>query len=303
MALLVVYALLSFLSVSINAQLIKNPCFDFNTCDSCISHPLCKWIINMNDEYSASPDTQMGKQHCILRDAKIKVVASHIKEAPLVRDPGESVKQGGLNINPSNLKSESAIGDKIPFRITVRPIEAIKLNIYFLVHLTNNLEAIKNLILEKFDATLRELKAIQGINPNIMIGIGKFSDIPVFPFVKLPAGGSSGNEMPGYVFSNMQSLIEVPENLANFKSHFQGSDNRAIDQPESVLDAMAQVSECKDIIKWNMDDDVFRLLIVITDSKSKRAGHGNIIGHYRPNDGSCKLTTEKQTLKTIKTVH
>ncbi|KII66505.1 Integrin beta-2 [Thelohanellus kitauei] len=85
------------------------------------------------------------------------------------------------------------------------------------------------------------------------------------------------------------------------QAHFDQSANDAIDEPESVLDAIAQVTDCANIIGWRNTNDIYKLMIVVTDTESKRAGHGNIIGNYAPNDGKCKTSDREQILKTLKT--
>ncbi|KII71553.1 Integrin beta-2 [Thelohanellus kitauei] len=299
MVLSVSVVLVALNAISSISQLIKNPCFDFDTCDTCISHPRCKWIVNMTASYAKSPDTHKGRHHCVLKSS------STIDEAdvygPVTDTPApDSVNQGGLNIDINHERIISQPDNDIEFNVKVMPKPATKLNVYFLVHLTENLQTFTNQIKSNFDAIVNDLKAV---DRNVMMGIGKFSDIPVFPFVKLPTitTDNPNPEMPGYVFRNIQALDAVPTNTLTWKTHFTGSANGALDQPESVLDAMMQASECKDFIHWSEGEDVFRLMIVITDSQSKRAGHGNIIGHYRPNDGKCKMKVEEDTLKTINT--
>ncbi|KII66759.1 Integrin beta-2 [Thelohanellus kitauei] len=93
------------------------------------------------------------------------------------------------------------------------------------------------------------------------------------------------DEITDYVFNNTQPLSH---NISFVKKHLVGGKNQAIDEPESVLDAMAQASECPQI-GWDRSDDVMRLMIVITETGSKRSRHGDIIGIINPNDGECKM--------------
>ncbi|KII63047.1 Integrin beta-3 [Thelohanellus kitauei] len=98
-----------------------------------------------------------------------------------------------------------------------------------------------------------------------------------------------------YVFKNLQSMTIDRELI---KVHLLNDDTRPSDDAEAVLDAMIQVSECSDKIGWEQGNDVMRLMIVVTQSKSKLAGPGNIIAFYNPHDGKCKMGNS-QVLKTM----
>ncbi|KII64512.1 hypothetical protein RF11_12623 [Thelohanellus kitauei] len=110
-------------------------------------------FIKQVDHYLQSSDTQKGKQHCVRRDSKTEFLAEHVHQVALVNEPGQVTKQGGLNIFPSNWRSESAIGEEITFQMSVKPVKTTKLNIYFLVHLTENLKAVTDNIVENLEAT------------------------------------------------------------------------------------------------------------------------------------------------------
>ncbi|KII64188.1 Integrin beta-5 [Thelohanellus kitauei] len=97
-----------------------------------------------------------------------------------------------------------------------------------------------------------------------------------------------------YVFENVKSITLDTKSI---KEIFPWYDDFILDQAEPVLDAMAQASECNSI-GWDDGEDVMRLMIVITSSYSKRAGHGDMMGLFKPNDGKCKMGSSK-ILKTL----
>ncbi|KII63811.1 Integrin beta-2 [Thelohanellus kitauei] len=79
-------------------------------------------------------------------------------------------------------------------------------------------------------------------------------------------------------------------NMELVKKHLEARDSLGLDQPESVLDAIAQVTHCLRYVGMDVvSNEAARLIIIITDSSSKRAGHGDIIGLFRPSDGYCKI--------------
>ncbi|KII68617.1 Integrin beta-2 [Thelohanellus kitauei] len=77
------------------------------------------------------------------------------------------------------------------------------------------------------------------------------------------------------------------------KEHLKVRPTLGLGGPKSVLDAMAQVSECEETFESSTDvDKLIRLMIVVTETSSKRAGHGDIIGLFHPSDGQCKIRAE-----------
>ncbi|KII75051.1 hypothetical protein RF11_13652 [Thelohanellus kitauei] len=211
-------------------------------------------IFSIKEPYINSSDTQKGRQHCVLKKSFTNFSPYHIYDPKPKVELIDGQNKYGLNIEPSEVKisSRAGLGE---FEIWVSP-EAPKktnLNIYFLVHLSIDLEDILAMIKNNLDEIGMKgfgmlVKDLIGSFPNMMIGIGKFADIPIFPFVKLLSKDSKTD----YVFQNLQSLtkdmskVKVLVNMR--KKYLSGEQNQALDEPESVLDAMAQASECSQIV-------------------------------------------------------
>ncbi|KII63819.1 hypothetical protein RF11_15056 [Thelohanellus kitauei] len=49
---------------------------------------------------------------------------------------------------------------------------------------------------------------------------------------------------------------------------------------------------------WDDDFETTRLMIVVTDISSKRAGHGDIIGLFHPSEGQCKIINDENVANT-----
>ncbi|KII63048.1 hypothetical protein RF11_09662 [Thelohanellus kitauei] len=55
---------------------IRNPCFGYEECETCISNSQCMWVLDMvasfmiEAPYMNSSDTQEGRRHCVVREPK-----------------------------------------------------------------------------------------------------------------------------------------------------------------------------------------------------------------------------------------
>ncbi|KII71076.1 hypothetical protein RF11_00372 [Thelohanellus kitauei] len=55
---------------------IRNPCFGYEECETCISNSQCMWILDMvvsfiiKAPYVNSSETQEGRRHCVVREPK-----------------------------------------------------------------------------------------------------------------------------------------------------------------------------------------------------------------------------------------
>ncbi|KII65425.1 hypothetical protein RF11_06379 [Thelohanellus kitauei] len=136
------FLLSQFLSVSIAR--LKNPCFEFETCDSCISHRLCRWVVNIvtldmiQDNYLLSPDTQRGRKQCVLRDTRTQFNPADVYD-PISssKDSGE-IQTADINIKPTSVTLDLSAGKQTEFKVSVQPLRMEKLKIYFLVHLSSD---------------------------------------------------------------------------------------------------------------------------------------------------------------------
>ncbi|KII72544.1 hypothetical protein RF11_04359 [Thelohanellus kitauei] len=217
--------------ISVNSLLPKNPCFYLETCDTCIVDPLCMWVTKM-DDYIHSPYTQKGMRHCVLRESKtvFKPEDVYQSQQSVKRSHPSTVNE--FRINPYKIEISSGAVDEIRFDVTVKPKQANRLNLYFLIHCTTALENIFGIISSNLDAIYADLTTPLRF-PRTKMGIGEFVDIPNFPF-----------------------------------------------------------------IKWDDEFETTRLMIVVTDISSKRAGHGDMIGLFHPSEGQCKIRNNETAAKT-----
>ncbi|KII63049.1 hypothetical protein RF11_09663 [Thelohanellus kitauei] len=219
-------------------------------------------ILFENDDYIDSLDTQKGMRHCVLIESSTNFKPDDIYNSPQSVKAEISIAQSqtfkdsinihDLVINPQQINVYARAGKYIfisgnetIFDITAIPIHAKNLNIYFLVHRTSALFDIFNTISNNLDIIFREM-TIPSRFPGTKMGIGEFVDIAYFPFEGSP---------PTKDEAECQHLKVRP--------------TLGLGGPKSVLDAIAQFESSAD------DDKLIRLMIVVTESSSKRSGHGD----------------------------
>ncbi|KII73989.1 hypothetical protein RF11_00076 [Thelohanellus kitauei] len=159
----------------------------FEDCISCVSHPLCVWVLEMQ-HYLTSPLTKSGNHHCVLKESTTKFNSRHFYDPiPKVVSHG-TMNYWGFDLNPSWTRLMAKPDAEMQFQILVKPEFATKLDIYFLIQQSMPTEGILTLISNKLNDIVTDLK---GSFSQVKIGIGKFSDIPVYPFIELPSQSSA----------------------------------------------------------------------------------------------------------------
>ncbi|KII63041.1 hypothetical protein RF11_15488 [Thelohanellus kitauei] len=155
----VTYALLIYQLKTVLTIVSKNPCWDHEDCKSCISHPLCVWVTKM-DDYLYSPATRNGTHHCVLRQHSTQFKSEDIYDPEPSFEPRRMFHWAGLIFEPDNVVIRAKAGAQVEFELSVKPVQAKILNIYFLIHRTMALKNILAIISDNLD------EIVQGLEKN-----------------------------------------------------------------------------------------------------------------------------------------
>ncbi|XP_071812229.1 integrin beta-1-like isoform X2 [Apostichopus japonicus] len=272
-----------------------SPCNDAKTCGACIVlDPSCGWCTQGNFTDTGSPrcDTipnlrmQGCSEYTSPNSSYTIDLDKELSNAGNTTNLGEAVQ-----VKPQEITLKLRPGQPTQFTFQVRQAEDYPVDLYYVMDLSKSME--DDLVnLRKVGDILAE--EMSQITSDFRMGFGSFVDKVVMPYVStVPAKLAepcSGCQAP-YGFKNELSLTGDTSEFSRTINQLQVSGN--LDAPEGGMDALMQVTVCKEAIGWR--DMARHLVIFTTDASFHYAGDGKLGGIVKPNDGNCYTTALDNT--------
>ncbi|XP_013181029.1 PREDICTED: integrin beta-PS-like [Papilio xuthus] len=193
-----------------------------------------------------------------------------IEDKSFSSDLGKTVQ-----IRPQQYNVDLRIGQKINFDFSYDAAKNYPVDIYFLIDVSNSMYEIKRRVA---DQSKRIFMTLSNLTNNVYLGLGTFVEKNVLPFTS----EINSNET-AYSFRHQ---VKLTESYDNFKTVLSKTPLRKnYDEPESALDALAQVMACKEEIGWRTQSR--KIVVLLTDASYHVAGDGKAGGIIKPYDGKC----------------
>ncbi|XP_071966179.1 integrin beta-1-like [Antedon mediterranea] len=277
----------------------QNACQQAKTCAECIQiNPECAWCSNAT--FGDSGFSRCDKPKALIKNGCQNSSISQPKSNldSVVRNKQVSNAVGStpaVQIQPQEVVLNLKPGEPAYIDIKVRQAEDYPVDLYYVMDLSNSMkDDLDNL--KTLGSQLAE--ALQTITSSYQLGFGSFVDKTVMPFVStVPsklAAPCIGCDAP-YGFKNVLRLTN-DSHLFTSSVKMQNSSGN-LDAPEGGMDALMQVTVCKEEIGWR--EDARRIVIYTSDDSFHYAGDGKLGGIVIPNDGHCHMINGNYEMSTV----
>ncbi|XP_033639880.1 integrin beta-1-like [Asterias rubens] len=273
------------------SELEDNVCSGGRTCGDCTAiDPSCGWCT----QQGFTEDT--GFLRCDLIQNLINktclnitypVSSVIIEENEELRDADE-VLGDPVQVAPQKIRLKLRPGESVNLSVSVRQARDYPVDLYYVMDLSRSMWDDLDNLKELADTIATEMGEI---TRNFRLGFGSFVEKTLSPFTNTtpssilePCPGCQ----PTYNFINHLPL-DVDTSLFSEKVR-ETIVSRNIDSPEAGLDALMQITVCKDLIGWL--PKARHIIIYTSDDIVHIAGDGKLLGITVPNDGECHLNSE-----------
>ncbi|XP_069761167.1 integrin beta-3-like isoform X2 [Narcine bancroftii] len=274
----------------------NNKCKGALTCVQCLEiDPICAWCLQ--EDFGGSSASRCDLLENLIRKG-CRENATEFPQGSFQVLQGLPLSEKGLKVDldkivqfsPQKIAISLRRGESRSFTVQARQVEDYPVDIYYLMDLSfsmkDDLENIQQL------GTKVAMEMAKKTS-NLQLGFGAFVDKPVSPYIYMATEDEIKNPcvhmntvcIPVFGFKNVLKLTEEVNRFNEEVIKQKVSRNR--DTPEGGMDAVLQVSVCKEEIGWRQE--ATHMLVLVTDATSHLALDGRLAGIINPNDGHCHI--------------
>ncbi|XP_038049390.1 integrin beta-1-like isoform X2 [Patiria miniata] len=295
--------MLSLLSTMCNAQVTEPPpidpqdlqdniCSAARTCGECIAlDPMCGWC---GDQGYAEEtnfrrcDLQANLMNKTCQDITFPESSVTVVQNDPLSDAGEGPSTEAVQVAPQKITLKLRPKETADLTVSVRQARDYPVDLYYVMDLSRSMQDDLDNLKELATTLAYE---IGNITRNFRLGFGSFVEKTVAPYVDTAIGSlmepCPGCEAP-YNFRNHLPLDINTDLFSQRVNETSVSGN--LDLPEAGLDALMQVTVCKDQIGWL--PRARHIVVYTSDGSFHFAGDGKLGGVVQPNDGKCHLNPD-----------
>ncbi|XP_022083289.1 integrin beta-1-like [Acanthaster planci] len=271
-------------------NLDDNPCSEASSCGDCISlDPRCAWC----EDQGYAEETNYPRcdlitsltNNSLCQDIAFPQTAVAVEQNDPLSDAGEGPSTEAVQVAPQRIKLKLRPKETANLRVSVRQARDYPVDLYYVMDLSRSMQDDLDNLKDLAKILAQEMG---NITRNFRLGFGSFVEKTVAPFINT-APESLQQPCPGceapYNFRNHLPL-DVNTDLFSVKVN-ETSVSGNLDRPEAGLDALMQVTVCKDQIGWL--PRARHIVVYTSDDAFHFAGDGKLGGVVQPNNGECHL--------------
>ncbi|XP_072926820.1 integrin beta-3-like isoform X2 [Hemitrygon akajei] len=274
----------------------SNKCKGASTCAKCLEiEPYCAWC--SQEDFGGSSASRCDlKKNLIQKGCRENATEfpqgsfKILQNVPLSEKGSSDKPDKTVQFTPQKIALNLRRGESKSFTVYARQVEDYPVDIYYLMDVSysqrDDLKTIQKLGTEVAAEMAKKTS-------NLQLGFGVFVDKPMSPYIhmtleeeiKNPCLSLGSTCIPLFGFKNVLKLTEEVSRFNEEVTKQQVSRNR--DTPEGGMDAVLQVSVCKEEIGWRQE--ATHMLVFVTDATSHLALDARLAGIVQPNDGQCHM--------------
>ncbi|XP_071803361.1 integrin beta-1-like [Asterias amurensis] len=273
------------------SELEDNVCSGGRTCGDCTAiDPTCGWCAQQGyteDTGFLRCDLIQNLINKTCLDITYPVSSVSVEENEELRDADPNLGDP-VQVAPQKIRLKLRPGQSVNLSVSVRQARDYPVDLYYVMDLSGSMkDDLENL--KQLANTLAE--EMGEITRNFRLGFGSFVEKTLSPFVNTAPSSllePCPDCQPPYNFRNHLPLDVNTDLFSDRVNETSYSGN--LDSPEAGLDALMQITVCKELIGWL--PKARHIVVYVSDDAFHIAGDGKLLGIVNPNDGECHLNSE-----------